>query len=333
MKVGKHTYVLEHDVFIKNQANIGGSYEAKGTFRDFFDAVLEDDIWGCRSHEHCEIKMQKEVITSLLEKENLKDEDIDIIFGGDLLNQIVAATFAAREFAISFCGLYSACATFGEALCLGSIMVENNCKNVICITSSHYATVERQYRFPLEFGTQPTPASQWTVTGSGAVLLTQTAKDCPKICSFTLGKVIDLKCTDANNMGAAMAPAACETIVNHLKDLNRQPNYYDLILTGDLGKFGRCTLNYLASREGFDLSDNLNDCGSLVYSYEQKVGQGGSGAGCCSLVFTSYFYQQLKDRNFHKILFVPTGALMSRDSSLQGETIPTVAHAVDIEID
>ncbi|MEG1609019.1 MAG: stage V sporulation protein AD, partial [Clostridia bacterium] len=227
MKIGKQTFTLDKPVYIKNVANIAGSYEAKGTFRDFFDFTLEEDVWGCKSHEHCEIKMQKEVITNLLSKANLKEKDIDIIFGGDLLNQIVAATFCAREFDAPFCGLYNACATFGESLCLGSVMVEKNCKNVVCITISHYATAERQYRFPLELGTQPTPSSQWTVTGCGGALLSNCANNCPKICSFTLGKVVDLKCTDANNMGAAMAPAACDTIVAHLKDTGRQAQYYD----------------------------------------------------------------------------------------------------------
>ncbi|MEG2274632.1 MAG: stage V sporulation protein AD, partial [Clostridia bacterium] len=280
-----------------------------------------------------EIKMQKEVITNLLSKANLKEKDIDIIFGGDLLNQIVAATFCAREFDAPFCGLYNACATFGESLCLGSVMVEKNCKNVVCITSSHYATAERQYRFPLELGTQPTPSSQWTVTGCGGALLSNCANNCPKICSFTLGKVVDLKCTDANNMGAAMAPAACDTIVAHLKDTGRQAKYYDLILTGDLGRFGRNALDFLAKKEGYDLSDKLNDCGCLVFSREQKVCQGGSGAGCCSLVFCAYFFEELKKRNFKKILFVPTGALMSKDSFLQGESIPSIAHAIDIEME
>lgn len=333
MKIGKQTYTIDKPVYIKETANIAGSYEAKGTFRNFFDFVLEDDIWGCDSHEHCEVKMQKEIISQLLNKSNLNDNDIDMIFSGDLLNQIVASTFSAREFQTSFCGLYNACATFGAALSLGSVMIEKDCTNIICLTSSHFATAERQYRFPLELGTQPTPASQCTVTGCGGVLLSNQAENCPQIKSYTLGKIIDLKCVDSNNMGAAMAPAAADTIMQHLIAHKRKADYYDLILTGDLGRFGRDTLNYLTKREGFDLSNKLNDCGCLIYNTDQKAVQGGSGAGCCSLIFSAYFYKLLKQKQMKKILFVPTGALMSKDSFLQGESIPSIAHAVDIEME
>ncbi|MGN0771736.1 MAG: stage V sporulation protein AD [Christensenellales bacterium] len=330
MRKGESTYILDKKVYIDSVASIAGSYEAKGNLREFIDYIIEDDMWGCKTHEMAEIKMQKTNIKNCLDKAGLTQHDVDCIVGGDLINQIVPTTFSAREFEVPFMGLYNACATFGEALIVASNLIVNDMSKIIAITSSHFATAERQYRYPLELGTQPTPSSQMTVTGSGCVLLTDKPCDKPYISAYTVGKIVDLKCTDVNNMGAAMAPAAFDTIYTHLKSTNTQPSDYDMIITGDLGKFGRETLHFLLAREGIQ-ADNLNDCGSLVYSKEQKVGQGGSGAGCCSLVFCSYFYRLLCCGQLHKILFVPTGALLSKDSPLQGESIPAIAHAVVIE--
>ncbi len=338
MRIGKHTFSFDN-VFITQTASVAGSFEAKGCLRDFFDSVLEDDVWGCKTHEKCEIKMQKEVIASLMEKNKLRENDIDFILGGDIINQIMATSFSAREYDISFCGLYNACATFGEALGLGATLVNNECEKVICISSSHYATAERLYRFPLELGTQPTPSSQWTVTGSGGVLLEkldkcdENRKKFPKITTVTFGKIVDFGCIDPNNMGAAMAPAAADTMVTHFKETGRGASYYDMIITGDLGKFGRDTLNYLLEEQNFQCSDILNDCGCLVYSKKQKVGQGGSGAGCCSLVFASYIYKLFVQGEVKKILFMPTGALLSKDSAMQGESIPAISHAISIEME
>lgn len=335
-KVGKSTYKMPCDVFIANTYSIAGPTEGEGSFKDFYDLVLEDDEWGCKTHEKCEIKMHKEVISELLMRENLGEKDIDCIMGGDLLNQIIATSFSAREFETPFIGLYEACSTFGEALSLGAMLIAGGfMSKVVCATSSHYGTAERQYRYPLELGTQATPASQWTVTGAGAVMLTDKCdKDeiVPKITAVTIGKIVDLGINDVNNMGAAMAPAACDTILTHLSDMRLAPDYYDLIITGDLGKFGRSVLTYLCQHEGVDISDRLNDCGALIYSEEQDSVQGGSGAGCSSVVFASYLFKELKNGGYKKILLVPTGALLSKLSSLQGETIPGVAHAVAIEI-
>lgn len=333
MKLGRQTYKLNNKIYIRQVANFAGSYEAKGAFSEFFDIVLEDDICGCKSHELCEIRMQKEVIKLLLDKENLKESDIDVIIGGDIINQIIATSFSAKEYDIPFLGLYDACATFGEALSIASLMIDCQFDRTICISSSHYATAERLYRYPLELGTQLGPNSQWTVTGCGGLILEKNLQNKPFITHVTIGRIVDMGCNDANNMGGAMAPAACDTIITHLKETNRNPEYYDMILTGDLGRFGRDTLDYLCKQAGYDCSNKLNDCGSLIYSRKQKAGQGGSGAGCCSLVFCSYIYKIMLEKQIKKLLFVPTGALLSKDSAMQKQPIPCIAHAICIEID
>lgn len=333
MKVGSQTYIFDNDVFIAQTATIAGPVEGEGCFGNFYDYVLENDEWGCKTHEQAEIKMHKEVIADLLEKAHLSESDIDGLMGGDLLNQIITTSFSAREFKIPFLGQYCACATFGECLALGGMLVSSGFfKKVLCATSSHYSTAERQYRYPLELGTQPTPTSQWTVTGAGCSLISNEGQNCPKLTAATLGKIIDLGITDTNNMGAAMAPAACDTIITHLKDTGRSPDYYDYIITGDLGIFGMEVLHDLCLSEGYQI-DNLNDCGAMIYTHKQKKKiQGGSGAGCSSLVFNSYIYKEMLGGAFKRILLVPTGALLSKCSSLQGETIPAIAHAVAVEM-
>lgn len=333
MKKGRQTYLCDKPIYIPFVSSIAGVDEGKGNLRDYYEYVLEDTGFGCDSHEKAEVKMRKQAIESLMKKACLKPTDIDCIVGGDLLNQLVPSGFSAREFDIPFMGLYSACATFGQALATGSVLLAGGLDNVICCTSSHFATAERQYRFPLELGTQPSPTSQWTVTGVGCALLSAKEPEyvCPQITAFTIGKVIDMGCDDANNMGAAMAPAAYDTIKNHLKDRGVDANYYDLIVTGDLGKLGRELLCKLFEQEHQAIKDRLNDCGCLIYKDTQKCGLGGSGAGCSSLVFCSYFYKMLSSGAYKRILFVPTGAMLSKDSSLQGESIPAIAHAVAIE--
>lgn len=335
-KKGKQTYIIPSNVYIDSTYTIAGPLEGKGNYGSYYDMVLEDDEWGCKSHEKCEIKMRKEVIDAILDSTGVSEDELDCLMGGDLLNQIISTTFSAREFEIPMIGLYTACSTFGLALALGAMMISGGfMSKIICSTSSHYGTAERQYRFPLELGTQPSPPSQWTVTGAGACYLTDcvNVNECkPRITAVTIGKIVDLGITDAANMGAAMAPSACDTIATHLRDLGRTPEYYDMIITGDLGKYGRDLLHYLCKMEGLELSGVLNDCGSMIYSEEQKSMQGGSGAGCSSIVFGSYIYKEMLAGSFKKILFVPTGALLSKLSSLQGESIPAVSHAISIEM-
>lgn len=334
MKVGKQTYVLDNAVYIADTYTIAGPLEGAGNYGAYYDTVLEDDLWECKSHEKTEIKMHKEAISCLLKQSKLQENEIDALFGGDLLNQIITTSFSAREFEIPFIGMYEACSTFGECLAVASMLISAGfMEKVICATSSHFCGAERQYRFPLELGTQSPPTAQWTVTGAGATYLTsEKQENCPRICSVTIGKIVDFGVDNANNMGAAMAPSAYDTIYQHLTDLGREPEYYDMIVTGDLGKFGVDLLHYIASNDNMELGGVLNDCGALIYNNEQKVVQGGSGAGCSCLVFNSYFYKEMKQGSFKKILLVPTGALLSKLTSLQGETIPAVAHAIDIEI-
>lgn len=337
-KRGKQTFVMENNVCIKNAYSIAGPEEAKGRFKNYYDHILDDDLWACKSYEKSETKMHKHAIDGVIAKEGIKASEVDCILGGDLLNQIISSSYSAREFQVPFLGLYGACSTFGECLAVGSMIVDNNFMNkVICATSSHFGTAERQYRFPLELGTQPAPASQWTVTGAGSVLLQKCEKDSegnyPKIKSVTIGKVVDYGVNDAANMGAAMAPAAYDTIFTHLKDMDRNADYYDLIITGDLGKYGLSVLKYLAKEDGLNFEDNVDDCGAEIFADCQKCVQGGSGAGCSSIVYSGYLHKELLNGNLHKILLVPTGALLSRLSTLQGETIPAIAHAIDIEID
>lgn len=331
MKIGAQSYVLTDSIYVSNAMSLAGPYESKGNFKDFFDYIMEDDEFDCKSHEIAEIKMQEYVVSKLLKKSSLNFEDIDLYLGGDLLNQLTASSFSAKECNIPYFGVYTACASFGEAMIVGCNML-SQMNRVLCISSSHFATAERQYRFPLELGTQPTPASQWTITGSGAIILDKTSHDCPKISAYTIGKIVDLKCSDPNNMGMAMAPAAADTIQKHLESRNQTVKDYDLIITGDLGRLGRDTVNYLLKQKGINVENIINDCGSMIFNKKQKRGQGGSGAGCCSLVFCSYLYRLLKNKELRKILFVPTGALLSKDSSLQGDTIPGIAHAIEIEV-
>lgn len=334
MKKGRQTYILDKKVYISSTASIAGVDEGNGRLRDFFDFVIDESEFGCKSHEKAEIKLRKHAIESLLQNSGVQAEEIDAIIGGDLLNQLVPSGFSAREFDAPFCGLYSACATFGQSLATGALLLGEGAKKVICCTSSHFATAERQYRFPLELGTQPPPTAQRTVTGVGCALLTsdRPKNKCPKITAFTLGKVIDLGLDDPNNMGAAMAPATYETITAHLDERGVNADYYDLIVTGDLGKLGRELLCTMLGKKYGAVKDRINDCGCMVYKDRQKCGLGGSGAGCSSLVFCSYLYKTMLAGGLKRILLVPTGAMLSKDSSLQGESIPAIAHAVAIEM-
>lgn len=331
MKLSRQTYLFNENILIKNAFSLVGPYEADGVFKNFYDMTMKDDEWGEKSHERCEIKMQKYVIAQLLKNANLQNKDIDLYLGSDLINQLTITSFAVEDFNIPYFGVYTACASFGEALIIGSLMLKE-LDRVMCVTSSHFATAERQYRFPLELGTQPTPASQWTVTGCGGVILEKGMEIAPKIRAFTIGKIVDLKCSDVNNMGMAMAPACADTIKEHLNARDQNIDDYDLIISGDLGRLGRDTLSYLCKDSGIYLDDKLNDCGAMIYSKEQKRGQGGSGAGCSSSVFCAYFYKLLKEGSLKRILFIPTGALLSKDSPLQGNTIPGIAHAIEIEV-
>ena len=266
-------------------------------------------------------------------KSGVSSEQIDYCFSGDLLNQCISSSFGLRESNIPYFGIFGACSTFVEGLMLASILLDGNAGNfVLSSASSHFCSAEKQFRFPLELGNQRPPTSQWTVTGAGACVLAKNGPG-PYITHITPGKIVDKGIKDVNNMGAAMAPAALDTLVTHLQDTNREPNYYDAIITGDLGYIGKDIVSELAEKQGYDISSIYNDCGVLIFNKEaQDVHSGGSGCGCCASVFSGYLYNQLKSGNYKKILLIATGALMNSTSAQQGESIPGIAHAVCIEV-
>jgi len=298
--------------------------------------VLDDDMLGEKSHELGEARMFINTVERLLHKAGKKQNDIDMLIGGDLLNQIMVTHFAARELDMPLLGLYGACSTITEALAIGSCMVDGgSARNVICATSSHFGTAERQYRAPLEMGGQRPPSAQWTVTGSGATLLCgeySAANPVARITHATIGRVTDYGISDSGNMGAVMAPAAAKTLIAHLKDTGRSPAYYDLILTGDLASIGHALFHELLHEAGFHLDETKSaDCGLLMFDKEQGVDAGGSGCGCGAAIFNGPILEKIKRGELKKVAFMATGALLSSISTLQGETIPAVAHLIALE--
>ena len=331
-KLGKHTLQLDKKVNILETASIVGPKESHGPLAEYFDKCVDDEFWGEKSWEKAESKFIKESSSLVLAKAGLSFADIDYVFAGDLLNQCISSSFAMRESNAPFFGIFGACSTFVEGLCLGSVFIDSGaCKNIMCATSSHFCSAEKQFRFPLELGNQRTPTSQWTITGSGSAILS-TVGATPYITHLTPGVITDLGIKDANNMGAAMAPAALSTLCTHLEDTGRTPDYYDMIVTGDLGYVGKDILIDLANEKGYDISSNYNDCGVLMFDKErQDTHSGGSGCACIATVFSGYLYNELKQHNISKLLLIATGALMNATSSQQGESIPGIAHAVAIE--
>ena len=329
---------IEQTIILKKQPKIIGSYtivgpkEGKGNFGDYFDYVMKDDSFGEKTYEKAERKMLESAITGVIEKAKLLPKDVDIMIAGDLLNQIVSSSYAARAFQFPFLGVYGACSTMAESIAVGSVLVDGGYfDNVVCCTGSHFSTAERQYRFPLELGNQRPPTSQWTVTGAGSCILSLKGEG-PRVSMITFGKVIDWGISDVNNMGAAMAPAVRNTLLRHFKNTKTTPDDYDLIVTGDLGKVGSEILIDLMEDEGIILGVNYCDCGQMYYKREQNTLCGASGAGCCATVFNSYLMAKMRDGQYKKILFLPTGALLSATSTQQGDSIPGVCHAIVIEM-
>jgi stage V sporulation protein AD len=308
-----------------------GPKEGQGPLKDYFDVVLEDDLWGEESWEKSESKFQQEAVKLALSNAKLVESQVDYLFAGDLLNQIISSSYAARQLQIPFFGLYGACSTMTESLSLGAMSVDGGfADNVVCVTSSHFSTAERQYRFPLEHGNQRPPTAQWTVTGSGAAVLSSLGAG-PFITHITTGKVVDPGIKNANNMGPAMAPAAADTIVQHFKDTGFKPEDYDLIITGDLATVGKDIAEEMIGKEGYDVTNVYSDCGIEIFdAEEQDTHAGGSGCGCSAVVFGGYIYKQLKTGKFNRVLLISTGALLSPTSIQQGESIPGIAHAVTI---
>lgn len=331
-KIGKQTVSIKSRPRIIASTSIVGPKEGEGPLKDYFDIILQDDLEGQESFEKAESQMLYTAVKESIKKSGLKEGDIDYLLAGDLLNQIISSSFAARSVDIPFLGLYGACSTMTESLGLAAMLLDGEFANyIVAATSSHFSAAERQFRFPLEYGAQRSPMSQWTVTGSGAMLLGKQG-NFPYVTYVTTGKVKDYGIGDSNNMGAAMAPAAAATINQHFIDTGRNEKDYDLIATGDLGNIGKELTEALLLEYGWNIKDIYMDCGSEIYdNQKQKTESGGSGCGCSAVVDCGYIYKSMKSGKYKRVLLVSTGALLSTTSSLQGETIPGVAHAVAVE--
>lgn len=331
-RIGKYTIQMENMPSIEGYASVCGKKEAEGPLGKFFDQTFDDTTLGESSWEKAESKLQLKAVNLAIEKSNINSKDINFIFAGDLLNQCISSTFGLRNLNIPFLGQYGACSTMAQTLALASIMVDTGvANNCIAVTSSHFCSAERQFRFPLEYGGQRTPTAQWTVTGSGAIVVGSNGQN-PKISSVTIGRITDLGIKDANNMGAAMAPAAAATLEDFFCDTATKPDDYDLILTGDLGEVGSKLMKELLERDGIHIKNNHKDCGLLIYDQKaQDVHAGGSGCGCSATVLCSIILNKLKNNELKNILFMATGALMSPTSTQQGESIPSVAHLINIK--
>ena len=329
-RIGERTARLTVPVTLLGCANAVGRKEGDGPLCTGFDYADPDDSFGQSTREKSEQELQRMALDLALEKSGLPPEGPDCLFAGDLLNQCAASSYAARDRETPYFGLYNACATFGEGLILAAMALESGYAGCAAVAaSSHFCTAERQYRTPLEYGGQRTPTAQWTVTGAGAAILGAEGAG-PKITHITPGRIVDLGVADPNNMGAAMAPAACDTITAHLRDIGRGPEYYDRIITGDLGRTGSKLLLELLSHEGISLHNHA-DCGCMIFDPDtQDVHAGGSGCGCCAAVFSGCLYNSLQAGTWRNILFCPTGALHSPTTLLQGESIPGICHALAI---
>lgn len=330
--IGNQSVKFDNKISIIATASTVGPKEGQGPLAEYFDVILKDGLAGEDSWEKAESKIVKDNLELAVQKSGLKLDDIDYVLAGDLLDQGTGTSYGIRELNRPFFGLYGACSTMGESMCIGAVLLDSGAaSNVVVGASSHFCAAEKQFRFPLELGTQRPLTSTWTVTGDGAAVLSKNDSG-PFITGMTTGKIVDLGIKDANNMGAAMAPAAADVITAHFKDMNRTPDYYDLIVTGDLGYVGKELTVDIVKQNGYDLSKNYTDCGIEIFDREkQDTHSGGSGCACSAVTFAGYIYDKLLKKELNKILFIPTGALMSKTSVEQGETIPGIAHAVVIE--
>ena len=333
-RIGKYTILMQNNPTIKGFAATCGKKESEGPLGKQFDKIFEDTTLKESSWEKSESRLQTETVKILLKKCNMEPSEVNYIFAGDLLNQCMSSAFGLRSLDIPFLGQFGACSTMAQSLFLAATSIEAGIANYsIAVTSSHYCSSERQFRFPLQYGGQRTPTAQWTVTGAGAVLVSQQERG-PKIKYCTIGRLTDLGIKDPNNMGAAMAPSAAKTLLAFFEDTKTSPEDYDLILTGDLGEVGTSLLKQLLKKEGIELKENYNDGGLMIYYKEkQDVHAGGSGCGCSASILCSYILNKVKEKELKNILFIATGALMSPTSAQQGETSPGVAHLINIVAD
>ncbi len=332
VRIGKYTIEMKNSPTLKSFAATCGKKESEGPLGDQFDKVFIDTTLQEDSWEKAESRLQTETVNIVLKKANMNASDINYIFAGDLLNQCMSSAFGLRSLDIPFLGQFGACSTMAQSLFLAATSIEAGIADYsMAVTSSHYCSSERQFRFPLQYGGQRTPTAQWTVTGSGAILVSKNEPG-PKVKYCTVGRITDLGIKDPNNMGAAMAPSAAKTLLSFFEDTKTEPKDYDLILTGDLGEVGSSLLKQLLQKENINLNNNnYNDCGLMIYHKEkQDVHAGGSGCGCSASILCSYILNKVKQKELKNILFIATGALMSPTSAQQGESIPGVAHLINI---
>jgi stage V sporulation protein AD len=339
-KLGTGSLCFSEAPFILESASVVGTKEGEGPLGELFDVVGADDKFGADNWESAESSLQKDALTLALGKAKCSTEDIRYLFAGDLLGQTIATSFGLKSFEIPLFGVYGACSTCGETLALASMTVAAGyADRVATVTSSHFASAEKQFRFPLEYANQRPVCATWTVTGAGAFVLVskeQAKKDgrLPLACikGVTTGKIVDYGIKDSMNMGAAMAPAACDLIATHLEDFGRKPSDYDKIVTGDLGTVGQTILIQLLKERGYDISEVHEDCGMKIYDGgSQGTGSGGSGCGCSAVTLSAHYLPQLKSGKLNRVLFVPTGALLSPVSFNEGQTIPGIAHGIVLE--
>jgi stage V sporulation protein AD len=331
-RIGSSTIGFEEMPSIIGHAAVAGKLESQGPLSESFDQIIYDSYNGKNTYEQAESQLQAEAVTRAVSRAKITADEIDYVFAGDLLNQCIGSSYGLMGFNIPYLGQYGACSTMAQGLIMSAVFVESNAANIaMCVTSSHFCSAERQYRFPLEYGGVRTPTAQWTVTGAGSCVLRNDKKG-PSVARATVGRITDLGVKDANNMGAAMAPAAARTLKDYFSDTNTKPSDYDLILTGDLGEVGSKSLYDLLELENIDIKPNHNDCGLMIFDREkQDVHAGGSGCGCAGSVFCSKILNDMEGGKLNNILFMATGALMSPTSSGQGASIPSIAHLVNIK--
>lgn len=332
---GKQSIRLDEPVYINGNASVVGKKEGEGPLGLLFDMVGEDDMFGCNTWEEAESSLQKDAVSLALGKAGKKAEEIRYVFAGDLLGQSIATSFGIMNYRIPLFGVYGACSTCGETLSLGAMTVAGGfAEQVLCVTSSHFASAEKEFRFPLGYGNQRPLSATWTVTGSGAFILGKEREAAckGKITGMTVGKIVDFGLKDSLNMGACMAPAAADLIEAHLTDFHAKPEDYDKIITGDLGSVGQRVLLDLLRDKGYDISDRHMDCGLEIFDAEtQDTHAGGSGCGCSAVTLSAYILRQLAEKNWKKVLFVPTGALLSKVTFHEGQSVPGIAHGIVIE--
>lgn len=331
MIIGKQSIAFETPPYIVSCASVVGQKESEGPLGNHFDLIEEDPMAGCANWEEAESALQKKAAELALQKAGLKPEDMRYLFSGDLLGQLIASSFGMLDLQIPMFGLYGACSTAGEALSLASMTVAAGyADHCLAVTSSHFASAEKQFRYPLEYANQRPLSTTWTVTGSGAFVVGK--KGTVKITGITTGKMLDYGIKDSMNMGAAMAPAAADTIYQHFQDFDRTPDDYDLIVTGDLGLVGRELLLDLLKQKGYDLMEKHFDCGIAIFDdAKQDTHSGGSGCGCSAVTLAGYLMPKLESGELKRILFMPTGALLSTVSFNEGQSIPGICHGVVLE--